>query len=305
MENALRAAVREAPPEFWPRFRIALTYAWRHRRLLDLQDPQTFTELVQRRKLYDRNPMMPRRADKVAVKDFVGRTLGPEFVVPTLWAGTELPEREAWPRPFVAKTRHGCNQSVFVRDDVDWGGARAQLHEWAKTSYGGWLDEWLYTQIPRGILIEPHIGDPATLPVDYKVHVFNGHAEFVQVHLDRAGNHRWLLFDRDWRRVSSVTQDADPPQPHSLVTMLEAAETLAGGFDYVRVDLYEIARKPLFGEMTFYPGSGLDPFDPPSLDLALGALWRDGYLSPSNSPASCSTIVPPNWSASMIVTARA
>ena len=276
MESALTAAVREVPPAFWPHFRVALTYAWRHRRRLDLDDPQTFTELVQQRKLHDRNPLMPRRADKVAVKDFVARTLGREFVVPTLWSGTELPVREAWPRPFVAKTRHGCNQTVFVGATTDWFDARRRLHRWARSTYGGWLDEWLYSEIPRGLLIEPHVGDPARLPVDYKIYVFHGHAAFVQVHLDRASNHRWLVFGRDWRRVSSPSNDPNPAMPTSLRAMLDAAETLANGFDFVRVDLYEIDGRPRFGEMTFYPGSGLDRFDPPSLDQTFGRLWSHG-----------------------------
>ena len=45
------------------------------------------------------------------------------------------------------------------------------------------------------------------------------------------------------------------------------------GFDFVRVDLYEPAGTPLFGEMSFYPGSGLDRFDPPELDTLMGSLW--------------------------------
>ena len=57
--------------------------------------------------------------------------------------------------------------------------------------------------------------------------------------------------------------------------MIEAAETLGQGFDFVRVDFYEIDGAPRFGEMTFYPGSGLDPFDPPEIDLILGRLWAE------------------------------
>lgn len=30
---------------------------------------------------------------------------------------------------------------------------------------------------------------------------------------------------------------------------------------------------PLFGEMTFYPGSGLDQFNPISLDQVIGDHW--------------------------------
>ena len=81
------------------------------------------------------------------------------------------------------------------------------------------------------------------------------------------------MFDRDWHRVSSPTADIDPHPPASLARMIEGAETLGAGFDFVRIDVYECGGLPRFGEMTFYPGSGLDPFDPPILDLVMGSLW--------------------------------
>ena len=31
----------------------------------------------------------------------------------------------------------------------------------------------------------------------------------------------------------------------------------------------------MFGEMTFYPGSGLDKFNPIALDVEFGRLWLD------------------------------
>lgn len=55
--------------------------------------------------------------------------------------------------------------------------------------------------------------------------------------------------------------------------MIEGAEALAHDLDFVRIDFYEIDGRPRFGEMTFYPGSGLDPFDPAELDIIMGALW--------------------------------
>jgi hypothetical protein len=55
--------------------------------------------------------------------------------------------------------------------------------------------------------------------------------------------------------------------------MLAAAERLASGHDFLRVDFFEVNGQPLFGEFCLYPGSGLDPFDPPQLDDWLGAQW--------------------------------
>jgi len=256
--------------------RLHLTYLWRHRRPLSLADPTRFTELVQRRKLRDHDQRLPHLIDKVAVKRFVAETLGPEWVTPTLWSGDELPATPDWPCPFVVKSRHGCNQRRFVRDgSADWPGIRRAAAGWMAGSYGRWLDEWGYRGVPRGILVEPFIGDGTALPVDYKLYVFHGRVAVVQVHLDREHRHRWMLFDRDWERLSAITADADPVPPATLARMIAGAETLARGFDFVRVDFYDIGATPRFGEMTFYPGSGLDPFDPPALDEALGRLWLD------------------------------
>ena len=263
-----------SPPAWFAKLRIGLCYLARHQRRVSFENPKTFTELVQRRKLIGRDPRMAALADKVAVKAFVATTLGPEWVTPTLWHGTDLPETPEWPMPFVVKSRHGCNQNAFFRDSVaDWPKVRQRARRWMKQTYGTLLNEWLYTQIPRGILVEPFIGEHGIVPLDYKIYTFGGRATHIQVHLDRENDHRWMLFDRNWRRVSARTNDPDPAPPHSLANMLEAAEKLGSGFDFIRCDFYEVSGSPLFGEMTFYPGSGLDKFHPVSLDALLGKHW--------------------------------
>ena len=254
--------------------RIQLTYLWRHGHLPDLQFPTTFTEHVQFRKLHDRDVRLPVFADKVAVKDIVAERIGCEWVISTLWHGKLLPLKAEWPAPFVLKARHGCNQSIFVHSNTaNWPAIRRKAARWLGNAYGYWLDEWLYSNIPRGLLVEPFIGEDLQLPIDYKFYVFAGRVEYVQVHLDRAGRHRWILLDRDWRRVSAQSSDVDPVAPVNLAQMIDAAEELGRGFDFVRVDLYEVGGHPYFGEMTFYPGSGLDPFNPVSLDRVIGEHW--------------------------------
>jgi TupA-like ATPgrasp len=250
------------PTQRLAKLRIAMCYLVRHQRLISFNNPKTFNELVQRRKLNNREPRMAMLADKVAVKAFVAATLGPQWVTPTLWHGTDLPETPDWPLPFVVKSRHGCNQNAFFRDSLSgWPKVRRDAQRWLKQAYGALLDEWLYTHIPRGILVEPFIGDRNTLPIDYKVFTYGGRATHVQVHLGREHDHRWIVFDRNWRRVSARTDDPDPAPPHALQKLLDAAEKLSSGFDFV--------------QMTFYPGSGLDKFNPVSLDVMMGSLWLE------------------------------
>lgn len=255
--------------------RIALSYWWRHGRWPDLRDPRLFTECVQWRKLNCRDPRMPALADKVAVKRHVAEALGAEWLIPTLWQGVRLPRVAPWPRPFVIKARHGCNQTAFVRSaGDDWREVRRRAHRWMRADYGEWLDEWVYRAIPRGLLVEPFVGEHGALPVDYKFYVFAGEVAAVQVHLSREHAHRWHLFDPAWHPISAAASATTMPPPRALDDMIAAAETLGRDFDFVRVDLYELADGPRFGEMTFYPGSGYDPFEPPALDRRLGAAWR-------------------------------
>lgn len=217
--------------------------------------------------------MMPIMADKIAVKKHVSRILGIEWTIPTYWSGRNLPEQPSWPYPFILKASHGCNQNMVCRDQTDWEKARRRSAKWICAPYGLWLDEWAYRDIPRSYIVEPYLGNAYEPPIDYKIYVFSGKAAFIQVHLNRYSNHRWILFDRQWNQVSRLGDCNLPSAPKNLAKILDSAEKIANDFDFARIDFYEIAGEPKFGEVTFYPGSGLDPFDPPELDLAIGALW--------------------------------
>ena len=279
MDATISSASRATSgPGSHARWRIALTYWWRHGRLPDLVSPRRFTELVQLRKLAGHDRAMAQMVDKVVAKTRVAEMIGPDWLIPTLWQGTILPAVAPWPTPFVVKARHGCNQNAFVfgaGHDPDWSQIRARAAGWMARDYGYWLDESVYAAVPHGLLVEPFMGTPPALPVDYKFYVFGGRVAAVQVHLGRGTCHRWCIFDPEWRLLSARKSGLVPPPPASLARMIDAAETLSAGSDFCRVDLYEIAGKPLFGEMTFYPGSGLDRFDPVGLDLWLGDLWLD------------------------------
>jgi hypothetical protein len=256
--------------------RINFTYVWGHGRLPDLDRAPRFTEMVQRRKLYDRDPRQTELMDKVAAKALAGRVLGAGWMVPTAWQGTRLPRQAPFAFPAIIKARHGCNQYRALRRTptaAQWGGLRALGDRWMRQPYGFWLDEWAYRDTQRGLLAEPLL-DAGTgrLPVDYKIYVFGGRATHVQVHLERGAKHRWILHDRAWSQL--VKAPDAPLPPRSLAAMLDAAEALAAGQEFLRVDFYEVGGAPLFGEFCLYPGSGLDPFAADWIDLELGALWH-------------------------------
>ena len=263
--------------------RISVAYRWRHGRWPDLVQPRRFTEWVQWRKLNDRDEALARLTDKCVSKRIAADLLDPSLIIPTLWSGRELPSRPPAPLPLIVKANHGCNQFLVIETLDDWRRARRVAPRWLRTCYGQSLDEWHYRGARRELIVEPFIGEGGNLPLDYKIYVFGGRAELVQVHQDRQTNHRWSQWSCDWQPLSRNARDLDPPR--SLLKMLEAAELLAGNRDFLRVDFYEVSGQPLFGEFCLYPGSGLDPFDPVSIDERLGALWAAQHPRAATAPA--------------------
>ena len=258
------------------RRRVTLAYLWRHRRLPDLGSAPRFTELVQRRKLYDRDPRQIVLMDKLAAKQLAADALGSDWITPTLWEAQILPPAARLQVPSIIKARHGCNQFAVLQSKpapAAWAALRRRSARWMAGPYGTWLDEWAYASVARALIAEPLVGDASVLPLDYKVYVFGGQATHVQVHLDRGFDHRWVLHDRTFRPL--VAGSDRPAPPRSLNAMLEAAEILAQGFDFLRVDFYDIDGAARFGEFCLYPGSGLDPFAEDWIDFELGGLWHD------------------------------
>ncbi len=270
--TAAGAAFNNAPAVRWAHLRVSLVYWWRHGRWPALDAPLRFTEWVQWRKLNDRSLARARLTDKLHSKALAAARLGARRVVPTLWSGDRLPERLPAAFPFIVKANHGCGQFAVVRSDADYREAQRLAPRWLERPYGALLDEWHYGAARRTLIVEPFLGGAgAGLPLDYKVYVFGGRAEIVQLHQGRGDRHRWTQFDRAWRPLSR--DPIDVPAPAGLGEMLDAAECLAAGEDFLRVDFYDVGGAVYFGEFCLFPGSGLDPFRPDGLDVALGACW--------------------------------
>jgi hypothetical protein len=280
--QVIRLVYQKALMSLPPQIPVGIQYRRAFGRFPNLRAPETFNEKIQRRKVEDRDPRLPLRADKVLVKDFVREKLGDTWVIPTVWHGTRLPpmaERD-WPVPFVVKANHGSMWNHFVRSeaDLDWPAIERRCEAWMARRYGVSAGEWQYAAIRPQILVEPYIGALEHLPIDYKLWVFHGRAEFVQVDIGRETEHKRSFFDRQWRRLPFALgyppETREVPPPASLSEMIRAAEALVEDLPFVRVDFYEIENRPLFGEMTFCPASGWQHFSPPEWDAKIGALWR-------------------------------
>jgi len=248
-----------------------------------LAAPRSFNELIQYRKLHDRNPDLVVTSDKYAVREYVARRIGPGYLIPLFQQTTDplAIDFEALPRSGVAKVNCGCGFNIFIRNSrtADWGEIVEKLQRWIRFPYHTAHREWAYKQMTKRVLIEELLQDEeGVLPDDYKFHVFNGKVRMIQVHYDRFAAHRINLYDEHFRLLNVDYQgphtNARRAPPTRLAAMMDVAEALAAGFPYARIDLYQHQGRIYFGEITHYPSAGLGVFDPPEFDRVLGDLWR-------------------------------
>lgn len=266
---------------------LAVQFRRTQARWPNLRQPQSFNEKLQWRKLHDRNPIFPVLADKIAVKTLLAERHGAEkWLIPTLWSGPRLTAEilAGVAPPYVIKPNHTSGRILFNRGDcVDLAELAARANAMLSTPHTRFLREWHYAPIQPQLLIEPFIAKGIAAPDDYKLFVFHGRVRFVQFDTDRAGNHKRAFYDPDWnrlpfqyrtKRTKQLTQDV--PRPSQLEGMVAFAQRIAVevGFDFIRVDLYEVDGRVWFGELTLFPSSGLDSFDPPSADFEIGRFWR-------------------------------
>lgn len=154
---------------------------------------------------------------------------------------------------------------------------RRELHGFLRRNYHRIREEWAYSQVRRRLLVEPYIDGGEHGLVDYKFHTFSGRVSAVEVILDRYTTHTGAMFDRDWNEIDCAFGTPKTSfaisRPVQLDKMIDDAEQIGAGFSYVRVDFYEIEGKAKFGEITFYPGGGVDYVSPPEYDEIFGRQW--------------------------------
>lgn len=265
---------------------VKIQYRIKTGRKLHLKKPERFTEKLQWYKLYYRNPLMPSCVDKWEVREYVRRK-GFGYILNESYGVYESVEEIDWgrlPRQFVLKdTLGGGGNSVILCNDLnsfDRENAKKQVQEWLDIGVRK-IDpgrEWVYCNQKHRVIMEKYIpsGFAGGL-VDYKFFCFDGRAEYLYVIADRRVGEKagFGIFDRSYRQLDVIRADEKPlerrvEKPDNFEEMMEIAEHLAEGFPEVRVDFYDEEGKIIFGEMTFFDGSGYMRFRPDEFDFVLG-----------------------------------
>lgn len=264
------------------RFRLQMGYK------LDLKNPQTFSEKLQWLKLYNRKPEYTQMVDKFAVKEYVAKIIGEEYIIPTLgvWDKFDDIDFDKLPDQFVLKTTHGGgNTGVVICKDkstLDKDAAKRKLNRSLKSDIYRTLKEWPYKDVKKRIIAEKFIDSEGhqDLP-DYKFYCFNGDPTYCQVIRDRNSKETIDFYDMEWNHMpfvglNPVAKNGLIPvtKPEHLANMVNMCRQLAAGIPFSRIDWYVVNGKVHFGEITFFPASGLGEFTPKEWNYTIGSLIK-------------------------------
>lgn len=249
---------------------------------LDLDNPKNLNEKFQWLKIHDRTPLHTQCADKYEVRSYVKEKIGDEYLIPLLYQtynekniiSNNLPDE-----PFVIKTNHDSGGGIIIKNkkEINWKNIQKELKERMKINYYYSAKEWQYKNIKPCIIVEKLLLDENNeIPNDYKLHCFNGKVEIIQVDTGRFTNHERYLYDRNWNLIDCQwlfkSGTGVVEKPLNINEMVKIAEKLSENFIFARIDLYSIANKIYFGEITFHPGSGWEFIKPVEFDYKFGEM---------------------------------
>lgn len=270
--------------------------------------PITLNQKIRLHMAFSRDPRLTRMADKLAVRHLVEQRVGKQYLTELLGVferSDAVLAPGAYPRRCALKATHGSGATLLVDDALVPGvgvvprprplfpwDANARLHPddiepralgrlldaWLRSDYSRLKAEWAYRDVPRRIIVEELLDAAGEPPADYKFWCVNGTVRFLQVDEDRFGRHTRSVHLPDGTPLPATIRypapESQPTLPPVLNEMVGVAEVLAEGFDFVRVDLYALPGRIVVGELTNYPGGGMERMRPAALLSGLASDWE-------------------------------
>ena len=270
--------MRYLPPKFYAQ----ILYEYYTGKKLNLDNPVEFNEKMQWYKVFYHLPILTQLVDKYAVRSYVKDKIGEQYLN-TLFKVYNSPEEVLYdelPDSFIIKATHSSSHNLIVNDKskVDKVASAKLFKKWLNINqYYRTGQEWAYKNVQPRLIAEKLLTEKGRESlIDYKFYCFDGVAKFLEVHLDRAHNHKRAFYDLNFnklpfRNVSEKKSiNSEIENPSNLDEMIRLSEILAGKLPFVRVDFYSIKGQSIFGEMTFYPSDGRKDFIPDEYNKIIG-----------------------------------
>lgn len=253
---------------------------------LDYENPIEFNQKISWYKVFYHPTILNQLVDKYAVREYVKEKIGEKYLN-ECYGVYDKPSDinfDDLPESYVLKGVHGYGFNLIVpkKSELNVAKAKMKLLKWYNKNqyYRGGM-EWAYKGIKPRFIVEKYLSefDKGSI-TDYKFYCFNGQPKFLEVHLDRVENHQSAFYDLDFKKLPFrdvpeykwIQHEEHPPS--NFEEMKVVAKKLADKFPFVRVDMYSINNKIIFGEMTFYPADARDDFHPPEYNKIIGEYFE-------------------------------
>lgn len=216
-----------------------------------------FSQILLKRCVHDRNPLLPTMEDKYASRTIVESKEVCKLAKIYHWSSQshKIPWDDLPPR-CVIKTNHWSGDVLFILDNGEVPFTNIErrfrpfirrsnkykiIRNWRDQNGGYWPRwrieralkkclasefpirlEWGASSIsPRGVMVEELLLHEGELPDEWKVHVFHGKVGFIQHDVGRMENHSQAIYDIEGNRIEQTnapwSQDSMPNEIHSLL----------------------------------------------------------------------------------------
>lgn len=245
---------------------------------LNLKNPRTFNEKIQWMKFYGHIDKLYPFIDKNDVRDYVREKVGANYLIPQIGCYSKSRDIDfnSLPKRFVIKATHasGWNLVIENKENINIQETKRKIDRWIKDSFYKLTGEINYKNIKGRVVIEEFIEDVSGDLMDYRFFCYNGEPKFVQLDSYADTKKRRNIYNTEWNLLDCKCSYENIlngiEKPFNFDEMLNIAKKLSEGFNFVRVDLYNVNGRVYFGELTFTPQNGMGEFNPVEYDYKFG-----------------------------------
>jgi len=235
---------------------------------LNSENPKTFVEKLLFLKEHYDNPLETVCADKFAVNQYVTMCGYPDILKKVYQVCTRPEEIDLSKMPdrFFIQCSHaqGHNHVVDKNDTKKIDFIKKEYRYFLKRKHHKVLRENCYKNVTPRIICSEFLQEPGkTSLTDYKFYCFDGEPKYFMVSYGEydhnVTNHKFDIefnsIDHLFKKKPEIKAE-DIKKPENYDRMVEIVKKLCKPFPHVRVDLYNLAGRIVFGEMTFYSSGG-------------------------------------------------
>lgn len=272
---------------------MELCYRYVYKRSLNLDNPKAFSEKIYWLKLYYgqyNKQKIQLLYDKFTVREYIKKCIGEKYLneLYGVYSNANDIDFDKLPNKFALKITQSSGKNIICSNKagLDIEKVKIILNKWLKeTNKSKEQEQSYYFTGNAQIICEKFLETKERkVPCDYRFYCFNGEPKYIIYDIDTTledGTHgndirrnvynlNWELIDVEFGRPKNVSGKIEKPE--NLEEMLEISRKLSEEFPFVRVDLYNIDGKIIFGELTWIPMGGNCVITPDSFDYELGEL---------------------------------